>query len=219
MNAQIIRPPCLSVIVTIGLCISAVVASSPEKNTAAEPSSAPSLGQREEGESPSGKIRYILQGKEDSKQLFLYSNDQPTEKVALCETPGWGNLLVSFSPNEQWLVVQDGGASLGLYLRLFHKRDGVKYEEVEDANVDGKTELAALKENGLPAMEILEHRYVHVLPWSADSTKFMVELSGRGQSGARRIRITDWIGIYDVTTGAISTDLAQMNRGAADVSH
>src|SRR5438876_10203376 len=73
--------------------------------------------QRNEGESPSGKIRYTLQGREDSKQLFLYAEDRPDERVALCETYGWGNMVVSFSPNEEWIVVQDGGASLGVDLR------------------------------------------------------------------------------------------------------
>ena len=166
------------------------------------------------GESPTGKIRYVLQGEEDNKQLVFYTEDRPDEGVVLCLTHGWGDMVVSFSPNEQWVVVQDGTASLGIYLRLFRRQRGLNYEEVTSADIGGRAESAALKQKFVADTQILEHRYVHVLPWSADSTRFLVELSGRGQGDKGWIGIAHWIGIYNVTNGAVSTDLAQMNRPA-----
>jgi hypothetical protein len=170
--------------------------------------------QQDKGESPSGAIGYTLSGSKDEKQLFLFSPDKPKQKVLLCETPGFGNMVVSFSPNEEWIVVQDGGGSLGVSLRLFHKERDLKFTEEKDANIDGKVEMAALQQNGFPATEILEHRYVRLLQWSGDSSALLVAVSGRGASEGRHVRIDGWVAAYQIRSGTIIFDLKAINAHA-----
>jgi hypothetical protein len=70
----------------------------------------------------------------------------------------------------------------------------------------------ALKQNGLPPQEILDHRYLKVLAWSRDSTCILVGLKGHGGTREQAVTIQNWIGVYDLAKGEI--DLGKMNRGA-----
>jgi hypothetical protein len=119
--------------------------------------------QQNEGDSPSGKIHFVVRGGDDEKKIYLSVPGANSKEVELCETPGWGNLVVHFSPDDYWIIVQDGGPSLGISLRLFRREKGVKFTEQKEADIDGKAERLALKQNGFPAQEILDHRYVKVL--------------------------------------------------------
>ena len=173
--------------------------------------------QQTQGASPSGDIHYELrEGAEESKRIWLFPKDGPAQAVELCETPGWGYLAVHFSPDDNWLIVQDGGGSLGVSLRLFKRDAGVRFKEREEAKIDDKIERLALTQAGAPAKQVLDHRYAKVLSWSADSKAVLVSVSGSGSSGARRIAVDAWTAIYDVGSGAVSLDLKKFNRSAAE---
>jgi hypothetical protein len=66
--------------------------------------------QQNEGDSPSGKIHFVVRGDEE-KKIYLSPAGASSQEVELCETPGWGNLVIHFSPDDDWIVVQDGGPS------------------------------------------------------------------------------------------------------------
>jgi hypothetical protein len=133
--------------------------------------------QQDEGDSPSGKIHFSVRG-DEGKTIYLSASGGNSQEVELCETPGWRNLVIHFSPDDYWLIVQDGGGSLGISLRLFRREKGAKYIEQKNTDIEGKAERLALERNGLQAEEILDHRYVKVLAWSSDSTCILIQLSG-----------------------------------------
>jgi len=169
--------------------------------------------QQNEGDSPSGKIHFVVRG-DEQKKIYLSLTGASSQQVELCETPGWGNLVIHFSPDDYWIVVQDGGPSLGISLRLFRRDKGVKFIEQKDANIDGKAERLALKQNGFPSQEILDHRYLKVLAWSRDSTCILIALKGHGGTPEQAVTIQNWLGVYDLAKGEIDFDLGKMNRGA-----
>jgi hypothetical protein len=54
--------------------------------------------QQNEGDSPSGKIHFVVRGGDDEKKIYLSVPGANSKEVELCETPGWGNLVVHFHP-------------------------------------------------------------------------------------------------------------------------
>jgi hypothetical protein len=173
--------------------------------------------QQNEGDSPSGKIHFVVRGGDDEKKIYLsVPGGANSQEVELCETPGWGNLVVFFSPDDYWIIVQDGGPSLGISLRLFRRDKGVKFTEQKDADIDAKAERFALKQKGFPAQEILDHRYAKVLAWSRDSTCVLIALNGHGGTREQAVTIGNWIGVYDLASGNISLDLEKMDRRALE---
>lgn len=171
--------------------------------------------QKAEGRSPDGDISYELRsGSDDSKHIWLYPTAGKEEAVELCETPGWGNLQIHFSPDSYWIIVQDGGSSLGISLRLFRRENGVQYRELKDADIDGKAERLALQQHGLSAKEVCDHRYARVLGWSADSKTVLVSIFGRGARGNSQIELNGWTGLYHLGTGTFGFNLGKMNARA-----
>jgi hypothetical protein len=51
--------------------------------------------QQNEGDSPSGKIHFVVRG-DDVKKIYLSVPSGNSQEVELCETPGWGNLVIPF---------------------------------------------------------------------------------------------------------------------------
>jgi hypothetical protein len=134
--------------------LSALLLINPSATRAEQPS---------EGDSPSGHLHFVVKGPQEDKRIYLSMEGHPQEEVELCQTPGWGNLEIHFSPDDYWIGVQDGGGSLGISLRLFRRETGATYKERTEVDVGRAAELTALKQNNLPAKELLDHRYLKVL--------------------------------------------------------
>jgi hypothetical protein len=174
-----------------------------------------SAEQQNKGSSGSGQIEWQLrEGAEESKRIWLAPRDRPNEAVELCETHGWGNLSIHFSPDDSWLIVQDGGGSLGISLRLFKREKGLRFKELEEADINGKVERAALVDAGAFSKDPLDHLYASVLGWSADSRTVLVRVAGSGSRNNRQVAVEGWTGVYDLASGAISLDLKKFNRQA-----
>jgi hypothetical protein len=125
-------------------------------------------------------------------------------------------LELHFAPDDAWLVVQDGGSSLGISLRLFRRDRGAAYKELEQADIEGKAERIALEEQEDAAGGLLDHRYMKLVAWSGDSRSFLFSLSGHGGDANNHVRITGWMGIYDVESGEIALELSKLNRGVVE---
>ncbi len=174
-------------------------------------------GQENTGQSANGHVSYELRGKDYAKALWVWRDNDKGKAVKLCETPGWGNMQVHFSPDDQWIIVQDGGSSLGVSLRLFHRAGEANYEERKDADIDGKAEKAALQQGGFGEKEIADHRYAECLDWSADSNAVLIHVSGKGNESHNHVEF-QWLGVYDLSTGKFSADLGKMNAGGVKVT-
>jgi len=173
-----------------------------------------------EGESPSGALHFELRGDphELGAEIWLWGKDRQAA-MKLCDTEGWGNLRLYFSPDDRHALVRDGGSSMGIHFRLF-SRDApdarLNFREVETAAIEDKAELFALQQAGQPAQLVLHHRYVGFLDWSEDSTAILFRMTGRGNFDGKACHI-DWIGIYDLLSHEVTTNLQCMNRKAVDV--
>ena len=168
--------------------------------------------QQEKGQSSSGELSYELRSvdKRESKSVWIWAGPAKTEAVKLCDTPAWGNLKVYFAPNDQWIVLQDGGASLGIALRLFKRAGGAIFQEVTETDINDHVEHHALEQAGLPPKEITDHRYVYCLGWSNDSKFLLIELSGKGRLGDDQASF-NWFGVYDLEKAEFSADLNRFN--------
>jgi WD40 repeat protein len=173
-----------------------------------------SAQQRDEGDSPSGKIHFVLRG-DDAKKIYLSGRGGSESEVELCETPGFGNLAIHFSPDDYWLVVQDSGSSLGVSLRLFRRDRGLRFLEQKGVDIGGRAEELALTQNGLSGRGILDHRYLEVLAWSRDSTLILICLNGHGGTAKQQVRIENWLGVYDLASGFRKNESASAGERVA----
>jgi len=172
------------------------------------------------GTSADESIGYELRtnSKDESKEIWLWAKGGKEHAVRLCETPGWGNMHLEFSPDNYWIMVQDGGASLGISLRLFRREKGVVFKEIQDANINDQAEELALKQAGLQKKpDFLDHRYVNLVRWSPDSRTILVELRGKGVDDKHVVQISEWLGLYDLGKRKFIFDLNQMNRGTVQI--
>ena len=135
----------------------------------------------------------------------------PIYWVSLGETPGWGSLDLYFSPNNEWLIVQDGGASLGISLRLFQRKKGAHFVE-KNVQLNEGAERLALQRSGVKK-GATDHRYLQVVGWSNDSRFVILRLSGHGPD---ELRIRGWFTVYDVKTGKFSFDLNALNEKSVE---
>jgi hypothetical protein len=168
--------------------------------------------QESQGSSDSGKLRWELKkAGQDGVTIWLSGPEgSPAAPVKLCETEGWGNLQMHIAPDDNWIIVQDGGGSLGIHIRLFKRTKGLNFA-VQERDIEGEMEKLAWKSAGLPAQNILDHQYTRVIAWSPDSKSVLLRTAGHG--GKKRIR--GFTAVYDLGAGTFSFDLAKMNAGAA----
>jgi hypothetical protein len=174
--------------------------------------------QLNEGQSPSGKLHYELRttpNHDGEKAIWLWSKDDKSDAQQLCETGGWGYLEVHFSPDDNWIVLQDGGASLGVLCRLFRLRQGLVFREIQKPDLNAEAEKLALQKAGLPAQTMSDHQYVRCLGWSGDSKMILIQSRGNGKIGKLGVGY-EWIGIYHVEDGHFSFDLSEFDRRAVD---
>ncbi|HRQ90256.1 MAG TPA: hypothetical protein PLA50_15760 [Bacteroidia bacterium] len=149
----------------------------------------------------------VRDSSEGEKDIWIVSEDGKSSKK-LAETGGWGNLQVHISPDDRTIVVEDGGASLGIDLRVFRAgRSPLEFIEDESVLIGDKLEEWALRKLAAPADSLLGHRYVHAFGWSADGGKLLVSISGyEGE-----LRVPGWFAIYDLGSGELSFDLGEIN--------
>jgi hypothetical protein len=190
----------------------------PEESRAATPTPTPKArltavvpGQQNEGTSESGKISFELRGEEvGEREIWLYPKDHTDAAVKLCDTEGWCCLKMHFSTDDHWLIVEDGGASLGVSLRLFRRDKGVNFTEIKKPDITEKAIELALRD-AKPAGAELLHAYLECVAWSSDSRRILVELTGNVSAAGQRLNI-EWAAVYDVRSGTFSRNLAEFNR-------
>jgi hypothetical protein len=177
-------------------------------------------GQDNSGASADGSIEFELRKVNDAaREIWLWPRGHKNKAVKLCDTPGWGNMHLAFSPDNYWITVEDGGASLGISLKLFRRTKGVSYTPIEAPDLNDQAEKLALRQNRLPEKaDFLDHRYVYLVRWSPDSRRILIELDGKGGDEKRYVWINRWLGIYDLGKQAFTMDLNQMNGGAFEIS-
>jgi HNH endonuclease len=170
-----------------------------------------------EGTSESGRLHFQLRGDphEVGAEVWIWQ-ETPETAIKLCDTEGWGNLRIYFSPDDLHIILRDGGSSMGIHLRLFSRFGATpldQFTEQETADIDNKAEQLALQEAGFRIDRVLDHRYVGCVGWSSDSRAVLIRLTGHGVLSDKAYHL-DWVGVYDLETTQMGTDLSKMNRRA-----
>ncbi len=171
-------------------------------------------GQRPTGKSASGLLNYELRSDPHNLgvEVWIWKNARE-DAFKLCDTEGWGNFRIYFSPNDRFILVEDGGSSMGIHLRLFTRievKEGPFFTEKESANIEDKAENFLLERAGLPPGPILDHRYAHCWYWSENSCAILFHISGHGVIESQAYRISS-LCVYDLESDQVALDLARMN--------
>lgn len=169
-----------------------------------------SAQQPEEGWSSLGAWKFELrENAEGEKEIWIIPEANPDGAKKMTTTPGWGNMRMHISPDDKFIVLEDGGGSLGIDLRVFRAGTApTEYVEDVDLKIADIVEAWAVKKAGAAEGSILGHRYVHAHGWSADGKKLLVSISGR----EGELSIPGWFAIYDFGSGNLSFDLGELNH-------
>lgn len=161
------------------------------------------------GTSDSGKIAWKVV--EAGKVLISEGDQGESAAVELTETVAPMNTKVFVSPDDFWIIVESGTGSLGFYLQVFQRQKGLIYKQKEDIDLGEPIIKAAFKAVGKEAAaEKLDHTYVRLLAWSADSSTVLVQVRGRGG----KLSFGPYIVAYDLGKKTFGQDLTKFNAKA-----
>ncbi|HQW27879.1 MAG TPA: hypothetical protein PK529_01770 [Verrucomicrobiales bacterium] len=166
--------------------------------------------QPEEGWANHGEWKFELRANaNEEKEIWIIPEANPAGARKMTTTGGWGNLRVHISPDDKTIVVEDGGGSLGIDLRVFRSTgNATVFIEDETVKIADIVEAWAVKKLKAPTGVILGHRYVKAHGWSSDGAKLLVSIAG----SEGELEVPGWFAIYDLESGTLSFDLSTLNH-------
>jgi hypothetical protein len=137
------------------------------------------------------------------EQIWLASADDFDKRRLLFDTGR--NAGVIFSPDEEWLVVNDHWGSNGSSARLYKKVAPLEYREQLDLT-GGAWDFLEQHEKVSPQFD---HSYTEALRCIAKPAAIVLELSGHMD---KNHHIEGWLCIYYIDTKKFSTDFDALNK-------
>lgn len=156
-------------------------------------------------ESPSGDIVVEHCSDDGKQQIWLVSKNNKLQRALLYEHNRYAEVL--FSPDEQWLVVNDDYFSNESEVILFERKEGLTYKEMRKSSVREKTWKLCLSQQGLNKSDFT-HTYVKGIYWASNSNALLLELKGHGD----KQYLDSWLCVYDLERLEPSLNLSLMNR-------
>lgn len=147
------------------------------------------------GVSASGNIAWSVNP--DTNELNLVPARGGSD-AKLCEIIGTSNLSVHFSPDDRFIFVTDGGASLGIHVTLYKHSSGVSYREDSSIDFDLAVQRLAMEaETGKKIDDtVLDHSYLKCLGWTKKG-QAILQLSGSGKLNGKKIEISGFQCVFD----------------------
>jgi len=163
------------------------------------------------GVSPSGKLYY--ESKKE-KEFYIWSPAEPNKRVLLYREEVVFIQAAAISPDDVWIALEHGGASLGHTILFFKRQTGLDFKQVDNDPAEEVGTFALLskgiKEN------ILDHTYLHPIEWSEDSEWLTVALDAKGSLGTgEHVKITNWRCRYNPVSHAL--EKVKSNPGVIEV--
>lgn len=164
------------------------------------------------GTSESGKIAWKIVEGGSGAQVMISEGDQgESAGTKLCETVSANNTKVFVSPDDFWIIVESGSGSLGFYLTVFQREKGMIYRQRKEVDIGEPVINAAFKSAGKEGeAQKLDHTYVRLLAWSADSESVLVQVRARGG----KLQFGPYVVVYDLGKKSWSNDLSKFNSKA-----
>jgi hypothetical protein len=161
--------------------------------------------------SPSGRVfvEHVIRDWESPRHLWLHDAGGVLEPVLLAEYPR--SAVVVFSPDEQWIALNDYAGSNVAYVRLFKRFSGLRFQEQESADVNGACWGLLHRLHRTPSAWDLAHVYTEALRWAPDSAAVLLVVWGHTDTDNF---VDRWLCVYDLQTRQASQDLRIMNRRA-----
>jgi hypothetical protein len=165
---------------------------------------------RVDGISASGKIAWHIVKTDDGAEVLISEGDQGESAAQkLSSTVSIGNTKVSISPSDEWIIVQSGGASLGISLTVFQRENGMIYNERPMLDIATAVLKKAL-ENKPETIDQLDHIEARIVAWSADSKSIQVNVQARGGS----VKVEPVEAIFDLAKASVTFDLTGFKAAA-----
>jgi hypothetical protein len=146
--------------------------------------------------------------RDGADQIWLVSTADPAQRRLLFTHERHASVL--FSPDEEWLVINDHRLSNESRLLLFHRKAGLEYEQTADLT-DAAWKFFD-ESNGLKKPNPFDHSYVDALRWASEEQPVLL-LCLEGHLDSRN-RTAEWYCLYDIGAKRFSTDLDAHNRAA-----
>jgi len=156
-----------------------------------------------------GEARFV--SPDAPRQIFIWESGSAESKQLLYAFERDATLL--FSPDDQWIALNDHVGSGQSEIKLFKKVKGPRYIP---SKLDPTAKAWALlkQQSNTPYPNTLFHSYACVVNWSANSRALLVSLSGHNDPDNH---IDNWLCVFDLPSGKASLNLDQMNRGVVHI--
>ncbi len=151
--------------------------------------------------------------RDGAAQVWLVSTSDPAKRRLLFSHHRHAEVL--FSPDENWLVINDHYASNESRLFLYRQRAPLDYERVADLT-DAAWQFFDQR-NDRKTGNGFDHSYVDAIRWGDDDPPTLL-LYLRGHSDSRN-NTRDWYCLYDIRTKTFSTDLDAHNQKNTKLEH
>jgi len=168
------------------------------------------------GKSPDGKLSF---GSKNEKEFYLWATDKPDKKTLIFKEETVFIQAAAISPDNVWIALEQGGASLGHTVLFFKREKGLNFKQI-DPTFKGpdpaeRVGTFALQTKGIKE-NILDHSYLHPVKWLDNSMWLIVSLGGKGSFHGTHVQITDWRCRYN----PVSHEVAPMkeNPGKIEIS-
>ena len=155
-------------------------------------------------------VEHYINSKTYEREVWLAPADKEADRVLLYKHGRSVDII--FSPDEQWLVINNFLGSNEAYPVLFKRQSGVGYNEV-DHSISEKVWRLVAKDYPIVLSQEFGHQYVEALRWSNDSKVFLVAAFGHLDSTERQ-SLDPWLCIFKVDGFNLTLDLRPMNGGA-----
>lgn len=156
--------------------------------------------------------------KEDAHEVWLVDAKNPAQSKRLYSYRRRVGVL--FSPNEEWLVVDDHLGSDQAEVFLFQHVSGLEYRQLaidlDQVLWDYFFERMEAQ-RGLPPTPAygMNHHYISSVRWSTASDAVLFELSGH--TGHQLPWADSWFCVYDLRNKKATLDLNVLNRGGGSL--
>lgn len=151
------------------------------------------------GSSISGKLDYTI------NQDGIFLSRESGAPIQLSEVINPHNVTLLISPDDQFVLVKDGGPSLGTYLSAYRRGTDGTYQ-LWDGEITDKLLAVAAKAAGFDADQ-LDHVYSDIVAVAANSRCALLIIHSRG--GKHRLHA--FAAVYDLDKRTLGATLDEFN--------
>lgn len=163
--------------------------------------------ERKDEVSTSGKIAtHVVESKDGAEVFISEANQADSAAQKLCDVLSVSATKVSVAPDDSWIIVRRGGASVGISFAVFKREKGMIYKELPETDIVAVL-LAAACGGDKAKIDQMDHVTADIIEWSGDSKSVLAVVAARGGE----TRVPPYFAIYRLADGKLEFDLSKFN--------